>query len=274
VIEAYQKLGIDLPVNLKLCLEGMEESGSLGLEEAIDSEMAKGDGSFFAGVDACCISDNYWCVAFCGVLQCMCHCCCSPRDCCWCAGLLLGFFFFFLFLCWSRLGTRKPCITYGLRGIITFMLKVTASTKDLHSGVHGGVVHEAVFDVMKVMSSMLNDDGRVTPRALCITSLFRDFIPLLFFGFLLILVGGLVLLPRHRDNRGRGHLRTFVHGDGSTASTSYLMGVDCACVMCSTEVAEMTDAERSTYDALDFDVDSYRESIGVRCVTTTWRAPS
>lgn len=63
MLEAHQKLGLDMPVNLKLCLEGMEESGSIGLEEAIDAEIAKGDASFFAGVDACCISDNYWCVA-------------------------------------------------------------------------------------------------------------------------------------------------------------------------------------------------------------------
>ena len=34
-IEAYQKLGIDIPVNLKFVLEGMEESGSVGLDELI-----------------------------------------------------------------------------------------------------------------------------------------------------------------------------------------------------------------------------------------------
>ena len=34
-IEAYQKSGIDIPVNLKFCLEGMEESGSDGLDELL-----------------------------------------------------------------------------------------------------------------------------------------------------------------------------------------------------------------------------------------------
>lgn len=118
-LKAMKELGQDIPVNIKMCLEGMEESSSVGLDACIDREIAKGDKSFFAGVDAVCISDNYW------------------------------------------LGTRKPCITYGLRGIVKFHLKVKCGTKDLHSGVHGGVVHEAVFDCMKLMSSLLNDDGSI-----------------------------------------------------------------------------------------------------------------
>jgi len=37
VVEAYKDLGRELPVNLKICLEGMEENGSEGLEELIIS---------------------------------------------------------------------------------------------------------------------------------------------------------------------------------------------------------------------------------------------
>jgi Cys-Gly metallodipeptidase DUG1 len=55
-IEAYKKAGIDFPVNLVMCFEGMEESGSLGLEQLV---FAEGD-KYFKGVDAVCISDNYW----------------------------------------------------------------------------------------------------------------------------------------------------------------------------------------------------------------------
>lgn len=55
-IEAYQSLGIDIPVNLKMVFEGMEESGSLGLEELLFSEKDK----FLTGTDYVCISDNYW----------------------------------------------------------------------------------------------------------------------------------------------------------------------------------------------------------------------
>lgn len=55
VIEAHQKAGIEMPVNLKLCFEGMEESGSVGLAEFVEREK----NAFFSGVDAVCISDNY-----------------------------------------------------------------------------------------------------------------------------------------------------------------------------------------------------------------------
>ncbi|CCM01338.1 uncharacterized protein FIBRA_03388 [Fibroporia radiculosa] len=60
VLEAHQKLGLELPVNLCFCFEGMEESGSQGLDELIISEAAKGNDGWFVGVDCVCISDNYW----------------------------------------------------------------------------------------------------------------------------------------------------------------------------------------------------------------------
>ncbi|GAA5850361.1 hypothetical protein JCM8547_001846 [Rhodosporidiobolus lusitaniae] len=56
VVEAHQKTGTELPVNLRFCFEGMEESGSEGLEELVVKE-AKNE---FKDVDAVCISDNYW----------------------------------------------------------------------------------------------------------------------------------------------------------------------------------------------------------------------
>jgi Cys-Gly metallodipeptidase DUG1 len=71
VIEAHQKTGTELPVNLKMCFEGnvrfdlikdrfvanfywqgMEESGSEGLDELIEREANE----YFKGVDAVCIS--------------------------------------------------------------------------------------------------------------------------------------------------------------------------------------------------------------------------
>lgn len=56
ILQAHKELGIDIPVNLVFCFEGMEESGSLGLEELIEKEKD----AYFKGVDAVCISDNYW----------------------------------------------------------------------------------------------------------------------------------------------------------------------------------------------------------------------
>ncbi len=58
-IEAFQTLGIPLPVNIRFVLEGMEESGSVGLDDLVD-EMAKPSG-FLDGIDFMAISDNYWC---------------------------------------------------------------------------------------------------------------------------------------------------------------------------------------------------------------------
>lgn len=57
-IQAHQEAGIDFPVNLIMCFEGMEEYGSEGLEDFIKKE-AKEGGAIY-GSDAVCISDNYW----------------------------------------------------------------------------------------------------------------------------------------------------------------------------------------------------------------------
>lgn len=55
-IEAHQKAGLEFPVNLLMCFEGMEEYGSEGLDDFIMAEAKK----YFADADAVCISDNYW----------------------------------------------------------------------------------------------------------------------------------------------------------------------------------------------------------------------
>ncbi|KAG7664781.1 dug1 [[Candida] subhashii] len=56
VIEAHNKLGWELPVNLVVCFEGMEESGSLGLDELVAKEAKE----YFKDVKQVTISDNYW----------------------------------------------------------------------------------------------------------------------------------------------------------------------------------------------------------------------
>ncbi|TNN47391.1 Cytosolic non-specific dipeptidase [Liparis tanakae] len=55
-IEAHQKIQHELPINIKFCFEGMEESGSEGLDELV---FARKD-TFLKDVDYVCISDNYW----------------------------------------------------------------------------------------------------------------------------------------------------------------------------------------------------------------------
>lgn len=55
-VSAFRALEQDLPVNIKLILEGMEEAGSIALEEFIRKEKDR----FFSSVDYIVISDNLW----------------------------------------------------------------------------------------------------------------------------------------------------------------------------------------------------------------------
>lgn len=114
-IEAHQKAGIDFPVNLLMCFEGMEEYGSEGLDELIEAEGKK----FFADADAVCISDNYW------------------------------------------LGTEKPCLTYGLRGCNYYSVEISGPGADLHSGVFGGTAQEPMTDLVRVLGSLVDTDGKI-----------------------------------------------------------------------------------------------------------------
>jgi len=114
-IEAHQKADVDFPVNLLMCFEGMEESGSEGLDNFINAEAKK----YFADADAVCISDNYW------------------------------------------LGTEKPCLTYGLRGCSYYSVEISGPGQDLHSGVFGGTAQEPMTDLMRVLASLVDTDGKI-----------------------------------------------------------------------------------------------------------------
>ncbi|XP_061386530.1 cytosolic non-specific dipeptidase-like [Musca vetustissima] len=127
-IEAFQKLGIELPVNVKFVFEGMEESGSINLDDLLMER--KND--FLANTDFVCISDNYW------------------------------------------LGKKRPCITYGLRGLAEYYVEVECARKDLHSGVFGGTVHEAMTDLCWLLGILVDKDTKIL-----IPGIERDIAPLL-----------------------------------------------------------------------------------------------
>lgn len=59
------------------------------------------------------------------------------------------------------LGTTKPCLTYGLRGIGYWHLNVECANRDLHSGVFGGTCHEAMTDLVNLFSSLVNNKGEI-----------------------------------------------------------------------------------------------------------------
>ncbi|XP_026685286.1 LOW QUALITY PROTEIN: cytosolic non-specific dipeptidase-like [Diaphorina citri] len=114
-------------VNIKFCFEGMEESGSQGLEPLLRERQA----SFFSDVDFVCISDNYW------------------------------------------LSTTKPCLTYGLRGLCYFCIEIECASKDLHSGLFGGSVHEAMTDLIYIMGQLVEPNGKIL-----IPHIYKDVEPL------------------------------------------------------------------------------------------------
>ena len=120
-LQAYREIGQEVPVNFKFCFEGMEESGSEGLDQML---MSRQNTKFMQEVDYVCISDNYW------------------------------------------LGKNKPCLTYGLRGVCYFFIEVECATKDLHSGVFGGTVHEGMVDLMWMMNQLVDGEGNILVEGL------------------------------------------------------------------------------------------------------------
>jgi len=117
VLQWHHENKKELPVNLRCCFEGMEESASEGLDALIEREAKPG--KWFHGVDYVCISDNYW------------------------------------------LNTTTPILTYGLRGIACFALHVSGPAKDLHSGMFGRTVYEPMTDLIKVLGTLVDVNGKI-----------------------------------------------------------------------------------------------------------------
>ncbi|CAB0018297.1 unnamed protein product [Nesidiocoris tenuis] len=59
------------------------------------------------------------------------------------------------------LGTKKPCLTYGLRGICYFFVEIECAAKDLHSGLYGGVLNEATSDLIHLLDSLIDRQGNI-----------------------------------------------------------------------------------------------------------------
>ena len=59
------------------------------------------------------------------------------------------------------LGTEKPCLTYGLRGCNYYAVTVRGPAQDLHSGVFGGTAQEPMTDLVRVLASLVDTDGKI-----------------------------------------------------------------------------------------------------------------
>jgi succinyl-diaminopimelate desuccinylase len=66
-----------------------------------------------------------------------------------------------------------PAITYGLRGIAYFELKLRGPRQDLHSGTFGGAVTNPANALTKLLATIRDDDGRVQ-----IPGFYDDVVPL------------------------------------------------------------------------------------------------
>lgn len=55
----------------------------------------------------------------------------------------------------------QPAITYGLRGIATYELRVEGPSQDLHSGSFGGAVMNPAIALCHVLSSLVDQTGRI-----------------------------------------------------------------------------------------------------------------
>jgi len=55
-----------------------------------------------------------------------------------------------------------PTITYGLRGLAYFELRLTGPAQDLHSGLFGGSVHNPAVVLCELIAGMHDEQGRVT----------------------------------------------------------------------------------------------------------------
>jgi len=61
----------------------------------------------------------------------------------------------------AQLGPDQPAITYGLRGIAYYELRLTGPNRDLHSGSFGGAVTNPANAAAAMLAGLVDDQGRV-----------------------------------------------------------------------------------------------------------------
>ncbi len=71
------------------------------------------------------------------------------------------------------LGEERPCITYGMRGVVDLQVTVSGPSRNLHSGVDGGAVFEPVIDLLAIMGTLVDSSGIA-----CVPGFYDDVRPL------------------------------------------------------------------------------------------------
>ncbi|HZZ26810.1 MAG TPA: dipeptidase [Pirellulales bacterium] len=73
----------------------------------------------------------------------------------------------------SQFGPGQPAITYGLRGLAYFELRLAGPKQDLHSGTFGGAVVNPAVALAKIMAALVDQHGRIT-----VPGFYDDVLPL------------------------------------------------------------------------------------------------
>ncbi len=61
----------------------------------------------------------------------------------------------------AQFGPGQPAITYGLRGIAYYELRLTGPRQDLHSGTFGGAVTNPANALVGLLAALVDDDGKI-----------------------------------------------------------------------------------------------------------------
>ncbi len=62
----------------------------------------------------------------------------------------------------GMIGAEFPTITYALRGLAYFEIRVDGPDHDLHSGIYGGVVHNPAQALCELIAGMHDENGSIT----------------------------------------------------------------------------------------------------------------
>jgi acetylornithine deacetylase/succinyl-diaminopimelate desuccinylase-like protein len=73
----------------------------------------------------------------------------------------------------SQFAAGMPAITYGLKGLAYFELRVQGANRDLHSGTFGGAVQNPLNAIVTILASLKTADGRIA-----IDGFYDDVVPL------------------------------------------------------------------------------------------------
>ncbi len=73
----------------------------------------------------------------------------------------------------SQFAPGVPAITYGLRGIAYYEIRLTGPNRDLHSGVFGGAVTNPANALTRILAALIDDKGRVQ-----VPGFYDDVVPL------------------------------------------------------------------------------------------------